>query len=100
MLYLIKSIFIIVLLIIVFGIARTWQVQHRENQALFIDGKIPNPKPDGLYNGTVPGYKVSWLGKKFNATDSNGVNVFDDGNSMRGERYPFHTSVGKGIRDK
>ena len=82
-----------------FGAARTWQLEHSSNQTVFFEGTVPQPAPDGLYSGSIEGPKVSWLGKKFNAASSAGINVFDDGNGKQGERYPFKTAYGKGLRD-
>lgn len=90
----------LLLLAMFLGVWRTWQVEKSPNQALFVGGHAPTPAPDGLYHGTVPGRKVSWLGKKFDAAKSSGINVFDDGNGVKGERYPFTTSYTKGVRDK
>ena len=90
------SSFIIVFFLI--HILRTWQLEHSANQKLFISGTIPNPLPNGLYKGTVPGHTFSWLGKKFNAADSSGINLFKDGSATT-EKYPFKTSLGLGLRD-
>ncbi len=84
---------------VVLGILRTWQTQYNDNQKSFLKGTVPNPAPDGLYKGIVPGYTLSWLGKKFDAARARGINLFNDGGDVRGERYPFTTSVGKGLRD-
>ena len=104
---------IILGLIVVFflvHILRTWQLEHSANQKLFASGTIPNPLPDGLYNGSVSGHTFSWLGKKFFATTSRGINIFTpldiklsngvNQNSTTTEKYPFKTSLGKGLRDK
>jgi hypothetical protein len=95
-----KIIIIVAVVATVAGIIRTWQIQNDANQKVFLAGSVPDPKPEGLYSGTVPGKKVSWLGKKFNPTDSTGLNIFDDGNGIKGERYPFKTYIGKGLHDK
>ncbi len=93
--------FVVGLVFIAFIIlwGRTWQIEHSKNQSIFASGKVPNPLPSGLYSGSVPGHKVSWLGKKFDATSSTGINVFQQG-STTVEEYPFKTYVGKGLRDK
>ena len=100
MLLIAESFLGLVLVLMFLGVWRTWNVQRQENQSVFLTGTIPDPRPDGLYHGIVPGHKVSWLGKKFTASDSAGINVFDDGNGIVGERYPFQTSVGKSVRDR
>ena len=105
MIFLLKTLVVILFVILLFGFCCTWVVEHSYNQKQFLAGTAPNPTPDGLYSGTVPGHTVSWLGKKFNAASSTGINVFDDGkdtngNIIQGERYPFKTSYVKGSRDK
>jgi hypothetical protein len=97
----IKFIVVVVVLVlasIVLGIARTWQEEHSENQKLFSSGSAPNPMPDGFYSGSVPGHTFSWQGKKFFAASSTGINVFTSGSTTE-EKYPFVTSIGKGVRD-
>lgn len=89
---------VVILAAMVFGFWRTWQVQHSENQKIFLAGSIPNPMPDGLYKGTI-GKKVSWVGKKFNASNSTGINSFDN-NGQKSEKYPFNMYVDKGLADK
>lgn len=97
--FLIKCVLLLTLALALLGAGRTWQMEHSANQKSFTDGIVPNPLL-GLYAGSVPGHTVSWLGKKFlpaqagNAASGSGVNVFQDG-----ERYPFTTSVGGGLRD-
>ena len=85
---------IIIFLLISFVLLRSWQIQNNPNQKLFLNGKIPNPKPDELYKGTV-NFKTSWQGKKFDASSSSGINLIDGK-----ENYPFKTYVGKGVQDK
>ena len=98
MFILLKIVIGIAIILLVVGVGRTWQVEQRENQTLFLAGAAPQSPLDGLYRGSVPGQSVSWLGKKFNAADSTGINVFDK-EGAQVERYPFKTSVTKGIRD-
>jgi hypothetical protein len=81
-------------IVIAFGLARTWQVGRDPLNAAFRAGIVPSPALDGPYHGSVPGHTVSWLGKKMNAADNAGINVFTDG-----DKYPFATSVGAGLRD-
>ena len=105
---LIKLLIVLVLLVTLLCIFRTWQMEHSANQEAFLKGTVPNPAPDGLYHGSV-GRNVSWLGKKFSAEGGSasggdafigtGINVFDDGDGVRSERYQFVTSIGKGVRD-
>lgn len=86
--------------LIIFGLGRTWQVEHSPDQTMFLNGQAPIIAPQGLYRGSVPGHKVSWLGKKFDAIHQNGINLFDDGRGNQTERFPFVTVYGKGLRDK
>ncbi|MDP3724391.1 MAG: hypothetical protein Q8R11_02025 [bacterium] len=99
MFFVFKALIVVACLIVILGVVRTWQMERAANQKLFVGGEAPTPAPDGLYNGNVPGRKVSWLGKKFNAATQTGINVFDDGNGVRGERYPFKTEEKKGVHD-
>ena len=82
------------------GFLRTWQIQNDEREKIFLAGTVPNPVLDGLYYGAVPGHTVSWLGKKFYAAREKGINVFSDGKGGEVEQYPFVTSVGKGLHEK
>lgn len=94
---------VLVLLAIVglgFGIFLTIQAEHSAKQKIFIAGKLPTPSPDGFYHGGSSDYIFSWIGKKFNKTDSTGINVFDAGAGETQESYSFVTSESKGLRDK
>ncbi len=84
----------LIVILFVAGFARTWQMDRDPLQAEFRAGTVPSPALNGPYRGSVPGYSVSWLGKKMTAPDNAGINVFSDG-----DRYPFATSVGPGLRD-
>ncbi|MEX0616367.1 MAG: hypothetical protein WD231_00975 [Candidatus Woykebacteria bacterium] len=89
-------ILIIVILSILFALYRTWKIQHSDNQKIFLSGKLPSPKLDGFYKGSVNGRdSLSWKGKIFNAAENSGVNKIEDS-----ERYKFKTSEGKGLQDK
>ena len=110
-----KIVVAIIVVLIVLGVLRTWQLERSANQKVFAGGTVPNPLPNGLYNGTVPGHTVSWLGKKFFATgesasggdasEGTGINVFTplDMKLSNGvtttEKYPFKTYIGKGAHD-
>ena len=92
-----KAILIFLLLIILpilLGLIRTWMVQNSSNQKLFLKGKIPDPKPNGLYKGFV-NFKTGWQGKKFDPTFATGINIIDGK-----EKYPFKTYISKGLTDK
>ncbi len=87
------------------GIFRTWQIQASPSQEIFLKGLVPSPKLDGLYRGIFVGHNTSWKGKKLNAAESNGINIFAGHNTAPGsngqvEKYPFKTYVGKGLLDK
>lgn len=97
---LIKLAFLLVIAGIVFFGVRTWQMEHRLEQAQFIAGHIPDPSLDGEYKGSVPGYIFSWIGKKFDLTNSKGINIFDEGAGETSLKYEFKTSIGFGIKDK
>ncbi len=78
---------------------RTWQMKHEPNQHDFLQGKVPNPKLDGIYHGSM-GFNTSWIGKKMNAPENTGINLFKDKNDVESSKYPFKTSVGSGLFDK
>jgi len=87
---------LIVVLFILFAFYRTWKTQHGESQKLFLSGKLPNPKLDGFYKGSITGQtNLSWNGKVFNAQASSGINKINDS-----EKYKFKTFTGKGLQDK
>ncbi len=85
--------FILITGLLIFGALRTWGVQNSPNQKLFLGGRVPNPKPDGLYKGSV-GFRTTWQGKKFDASSSTGLNLINNN-----EVYPFKTYVAKGLLD-
>lgn len=78
---------------------RTLQMKKEPNQHDFLHGWAPNPKPDGFYKGHV-GFDSRWVGKKFNAENSAGINVLKDKTGKEYEKYPFVTSVGTGLFDE
>ena len=90
------TIFIVFVLL---GFIRTWHMQHSVNQKKFLKGKIPAVLPDGFYTGWVIGYTGSWIGKSFHQKKATGMNVFLL-EKQQIERFPFITSVNKGLRDK
>ncbi len=95
-----KLLFVTLLIFILLAVIRTWQIEHSADQKIFVQGQSPNPAPEGLYKGSVPGHKVSWLGKKFDAVNHSGINIFDDRKGGQAERYSFVTAYGSGLRDK
>ena len=92
--FLFKAVFWLLVLLLIAGVVRTWQIQHGAQEKAFLAGTVPSPLPNGTYAGIVPGFHFSWQGKKFNATENTGINVFPDG-----DRYSFTTSVSKGLLD-
>ena len=88
--------FILLGVILLLGIMRTWRVQSNQIQQEFLKGNVPT-NLNGLYKGTV-NIKTTWQGKKFNSSKSTGINIFKDANDVR-ERYPFKTYVGKALQD-
>ena len=89
-----KLLALLIILPLLLGLLRTWQVQNSSYQKLFLSGKIPDPLPNNLYKGSV-NFKTTWQGKKFDATNSAGINIIDNN-----EKYPFKTYTGKGLQDK
>ncbi len=97
--YLVGILVLGLITVIVVGEFRTWKVQSDPRQKLFLSGHLPVSAPDGLYTGTVVELKTDWQGKKFDATNSAGVNIFKK-NDQEMERFPFKTAIGKGVVDK
>ncbi len=97
--FIIKTLVSLVGLAIIVAFVRTWQMENSNRQSVFLKGTVPSILPDGLYSGTVPSHKVSWLGKKFDPSTSSGINVFSE-NGTTTEMYPFKFSSSKGLRDR
>jgi hypothetical protein len=95
----IKLALVTLLLLLVVLWFRTWQMKQEPNQKEFLQGRVPNPKPDGFYQGSV-GLVTSWVGKKFNTANATGINVFKDTKGKQYEKYPFKTYVGPGLFDE
>ncbi len=94
---LIFSLVIILFIIFILLIFRTYQIQNHPNQKLFLLGTLPNPVPNGLYKGVV-NIHTNWQGKSFDASASTGINSFIE-NGKQNQKYPFKTYIGKGIAD-
>lgn len=99
LLALLVFILILIVLAIFFGLLRTIQIQHKPQQKEFFSGTVPKELPNGLYRGTVSGLNTTWEGKRFDASESSGINVFKNGSNYN-EKYPFKTYFGKGVQDK
>lgn len=91
------SLFCSILLLL--GTYRTYKVQTSPRQKIFLAGKIPTKPLEGEYKGSVDKVKTSWKGKVFHSKDSSGINAIKE-NGKLVQKYPFKTSIGKGIQDK
>lgn len=87
---------LVLLILIGFLVVRTVVVEFGANQKEFLAGKVPDPKPDGFYKGSVRFYQGGWKGKTFHTRTGTGVNMIGD---PPVPQYPFKTSVAKGVRD-
>ncbi|OGZ63813.1 MAG: hypothetical protein A3A98_00810 [Candidatus Staskawiczbacteria bacterium RIFCSPLOWO2_01_FULL_40_39] len=97
--FFIKFFLLVLLIVLLLGFLRTWQMQQEPNNKAFLNGALPNPTPDGFYQGDV-GFNTSWLGKKFDAENSTGINVFKNKRGVQIEKYPFKTYAGRGLADQ
>ncbi len=91
-----KFFLVLLLIAVLLGFFRTWSMKQEPNYKEFLQGKLPNPKPDGFYHGDT-GFNTSWIGKKFDAPGAKGVNIFKNKKGQEVEKYSFVTSVGKGL---
>jgi hypothetical protein len=92
---------IIVILLVVGVVGLLWldfRSEQSPSQALFRQGAIPRPLPDGDYKGSVAAYSGDWIGKTFDARRAMGKNLFRSANGVE-QRYPFKTLVGPGLAD-
>ncbi|MEO8581893.1 MAG: hypothetical protein ABI425_04970 [Patescibacteria group bacterium] len=80
------------------GFMRTFFLEKSAEQKTFSAGIVPKKLPNGIYQGSSSGYNGSWQGKKFDETNSTGINVFKNGENLD-EKFPFKTFVAKGVRD-
>lgn len=90
-------------------------------QAKFVEGRIPDPAPDGFYRGSaylIPVRRVPWLGKSFELKNDLGFNIFNStgasllkiltplykkfrmNDETNTEAYYFKTSISSGFKDK
>ena len=97
-LVLFKFFLVLVLIGTIFLWLRTFQMKKEPNQHEFEKGKMPNPKLDGKYQGSM-GFNTSWVGKKFDAQNSTGINVFRNKKGVERDAYPFKTYAGRGLFD-
>ncbi|MBX4200996.1 hypothetical protein KW786_02600 [Candidatus Parcubacteria bacterium] len=106
-----KFLLSLVLILFIFALFWTWRMQKDARNRLFVNGTVPSPAPDGLHQGIFLGHHTSWRGKKFNAQDSTGINLFEEktggqvspsaqGSGGTKEKYPFKTYIAKGLQEK
>lgn len=82
--------------LLITGLVQTYRVQHRPSQKLFQAGTIPEPLPDGFYQGNhFTGFGKDWQGKVFDRVAQAGINQF-----ANGQRFTFTTYQTAGLRDK
>ncbi len=84
---------------IILGSYLTIKSGDSPHQAEFIRGTVPNSLPDGFYAGTSDLPVGSWIGKRFDAQNQTGVNIFKE-NGQEVARYSFKMSVVESIRDQ
>ena len=72
--------------------------KRSSSQAVFRQGVVPQPLPEGDYKGSVASYSGDWIGKTFDAKRAMGKNLFRSPNGAE-QRYPFRTLVGPGLAD-
>ena len=82
---------------ILIGLWRTWKVQSSPFNQDFLTGEVPTDL-NGFYKGTVSGLKTNWQGKKFDASNSSGINIFKESDG-KSEKYPFKTYTARGLQD-
>jgi hypothetical protein len=111
---------IAVAVIFVLGSLITFLVERSPYQRIFVQGRAPDPLPDGFHPGeahVLLDKKTPWLGKSFDSQANIGFNVFtplgarilkflsplyqkfsitEEGNTRA---YYFRTSTGKGKKD-
>lgn len=91
-------ILILIVLFIIFGLIRTWQMQHGSDQKIFMKGKVPHPMLQGSYKGSARGYVGPWMGKTFDRKNNVGTNNFLVG-KITVEKFVFNTSLASGLQD-
>lgn len=90
MMFLFRLIFSLVLIALAIALYLTWHTNSSETEKAFAAGTIPAPALSGFYKGSVDlPVKVTWLGKKFDAATSTGINVFDSGLGSTTDKYSF-----------
>lgn len=111
---------LIVVVILMLGSLVTLLVERSPYHKAFVQGRVPNPLPDGFHPGmahVLLDKQTPWLGKQFDGTQQIGFNIFtplgakilklaspfyrkfslnEEGNTRA---YYFKTWVGKGKKD-
>lgn len=111
---------LIVVVILMLGSLVTLLVERSPYHQVFVQGRVPNPLPDGFHPGmahVLLDKQTPWLGKQFDRTQQVGFNIFtplgakilklasplyrkfslnEEGNTRA---YYFKTWVGKGKKD-
>ncbi len=86
---------LVVLVGIAAGLYQTRKVEHSADQAKFRSGTVPEPLPDGFYQGNAfTGLGKNWQGKVFDRAKATGINQFAEG-----QRFTFTTYPAAGLRD-
>lgn len=95
---LVRLVFRVAILLLALGFILNWWTGRSLRHAEFLKGSVPNPALDGFYKGSASFYTGSWRGKKFDATNLSGINVFGSNDTTK-ERFPFKTSTGRSVGD-
>jgi len=90
------TILAIIILLLIAGFVQTYRANHSSYQDQFLKGTAVTP--NGFQKGSTDFYKASWQGKTFDSKTNTGINNFGTGTEAV-LKYPFNTSVGKGLRD-
>lgn len=106
--------FLFIILIVIFviylvGHFLNWKTLKSPLQKEFSKGKLPISQLNGFYKGDIPysrthqgpikTYTSSWKGKKFDSSNSSGINVLGSEENKLVDKYPFKTYSGKGVID-
>ncbi len=90
----------LVLVLLVLGWLRTYQLEHGPFQAQFEKGIANIATLDGEYVGVAHGYEgTSWKGKTLNRASHMGINRFVK-EGVSSTAYPFQFSLRAGMRDQ
>lgn len=83
-----------------FGMMRTYKMEHGDKQDKFVKGSADISSLDGDYTGVAHGLdNTSWKGKSLHAADQSGINRIKQSDELL-KKYPFKFFVRKGLRDK